>query len=178
MYNATIVISFIALAISAVTAMIAANSARTSREKLRLGVKTKSDFQNLLNAANSLDSKFGKVQSVSLFSHAGDINGPVFHDQSGHPSQFMSISEISGLHVNWSSTASALFYGCNTAANFAQDFADAQRVPAYGYEGYASFSGSRNTVSKWYVLDPYNIDLYLVDKRGTGLERHDPDEPK
>jgi hypothetical protein len=46
------------------------------------------------------------------------------------------------LKVNWSGSATARFYGCNTAVNFAQNFANAQRVPTFGYEGYAYFSNS------------------------------------
>ncbi len=142
---------------------------------LLLGVKTKSDFQNLLNAANSLDSKFGQVQSVSLFSHAGDQSGPIFHDQNGKPSQFSS-SELSGINVNWSNSATASFYGCNTGVNFTRDFANAQQVPAYGFMGGVDFSGSPDTKSKGYVLNPYNRDLYMIDVQEKGLQRQDPDE--
>jgi hypothetical protein len=55
--------------------------------------------------------------------------------------QFTS-SELAKLKVNWSGTATAKFYGCNTAQNFCQNFANTQRVPSYGYDRYAYFSSN------------------------------------
>jgi hypothetical protein len=67
------------------------------------GVKTKEDFQNLLTAAGKIEEQFGKTTSVSLFSHAGNLDGPVFHDASRHPSQ-LTQGELANLKVNWAPT--------------------------------------------------------------------------
>lgn len=103
------------------------------------GVKTKEDFAGAIKEANALGEKFGQVGEISLYAHAGRDDGPVFHESGGRATQFSS-RELNGLSVNWEGGACARFYGCNTAMNFAQCFADAQRVLAYGYEGYAYFS--------------------------------------
>ena len=103
-------------------------------------MKTKEDFANVIKEANGLEKKYGKVEQVTLYSHAGKEEGPVFHDGvDGGPTQFTK-SELAHLKVNWSSTAIAKFYGCYTGLHFAQDFADAQGVPSYGYDRYAYFS--------------------------------------
>ena len=136
------------------------------------GVKTKEDFQNLLNSAASVSDQFGKTSNVSLFSHSGDLDGPVFHDAAGHPSQ-MTQGDMSNLKVNWSSNATASFFGCRSADNFAQNFANAQHVRTFGFLGGVDFSGKPNTVSKWYVLTG-QFQRYMVDKGEQGLKERDP----
>ncbi len=106
------------------------------------GVYAKDDFKNLLQDANSLEKQFGQVEQVTLFAHSGPSEGPVFHDRTTGKGDQFKTSELAGLKVNWSSTASATFIGCNTADNFTQRFADAQNVPTYGYDKYAYFSSS------------------------------------
>jgi hypothetical protein len=103
------------------------------------GVKTKEDFKDLLKTANGLEKTFGKVAQISLYSHSGEDKGPVFHDGGGSPTQFEK-SELAALKVNWSGSGTARFYGCNTAQNFCQNFANAQRKTAYGYDRSAYFS--------------------------------------
>jgi RHS repeat-associated protein len=106
------------------------------------GVKTKEDFGGVLKEANGLEKQFGKVEQVTLYSHAGADLGPTFHDGIDNgPTQF-SQAELSNLKVNWSSSAIAKFYGCYTGMNFAQNFANAQGVPTYGYDRFAYFSSS------------------------------------
>jgi RHS repeat-associated protein len=124
------------------------------------GVYSKDDFKNVLKEANSLDKKFGKVEQVTLFSHAGEGQGPVFHDSrlGGSSTQFTN-QELAGLKVNWSGSASASFIGCNTGINFAQNFANAQGVTTYGYDKYAYFSSRRDKM----VPDPGPRDpVYLI----------------
>jgi RHS repeat-associated protein len=136
------------------------------------GVKTKEDFQNLLSSAAKVSDQFGQTSSVSLFSHSGDLDGPVFHDAAGHPSQ-MTKGEMSNLKVNWSSNATASFFGCRSADNFAQNFANAQHVRTFGFVGGVDFSGNPNSVSKWYVLTG-QFQRYMVDKGEQGLKERDP----
>ena len=136
------------------------------------GVKTKEDFQNVLNSAAKMADQFGKTTNVSLFSHAGDIDGPVFHDASGHASQFTQ-SELSNLKVNWGANSTASFYGCSTADNFAQHFANAQSVRSFGFLGGVDFSGRADSVSKWYLFNG-QFDRYMVDKGEKGLQERDP----
>ncbi|MBX3280810.1 MAG: RHS repeat-associated core domain-containing protein, partial [Acidobacteria bacterium] len=107
------------------------------------GVYSKQDFKNILNQANGLEKEYGKVAQVSLYSHAGTGQGPVFHDARTGGVQFTQ-QELSDLRVNWSGSASASFYGCHTGVNFAQNFANAQGVPTYGYNEYAYFSSKRD----------------------------------
>ena len=125
-------------------------------------MKTKADFQNVLNSAAKIADQFGKTTNVSLFSHAGDQSGPVFHDASGHATQFTQ-HELSNLQVNWGANSTASFYGCSTANNFAQNFADAQRVRSFGFLGGVDFSGRPDSVSEWYLFNG-QFDRYMVDK--------------
>jgi RHS repeat-associated protein len=134
---------------------------------LLAGVKTKEDFAKVIKEANGLQKQYGKVEQISLYSHAGSKDGPVFHDQGGNPTQF-SQGEISNLRVNWSGSAGARFYGCYTGKNFAQNFANAQRVPAYGYDRYAYFSTSpdkrtSNDTGRLYLIatDGYENGTWL-----------------
>jgi RHS repeat-associated protein len=107
------------------------------------GVKTKADFAAAMKHANGMFKQFGKVGEVSLFSHAGWHDGPVFHDVGGKATQFTP-SELGRIAVNWSESAHACFFGCNTGVRFDHLFATSQRVPTYGFFGYASFSSNPN----------------------------------
>ena len=49
------------------------------------------------------------------------------------------MKSLAGLNINWERGGQAYFFGCNTA-NFAQNFADAQGVTAWGYNEFAYFS--------------------------------------
>jgi RHS repeat-associated protein len=104
------------------------------------GVRTKDDFRDVLKAANALEKTYGKVEQVSLFAHAGPNDGPAFHAAHSTTPEFFTKSELAGLSVNWSGTADARFYGCRTSINFAQNFANAQGVPSYGYDRFTYFS--------------------------------------
>lgn len=104
------------------------------------GVETKSDFAAALKEASGLEATFGKVGQVSLFSHAGPVDGPTFHTSQG-ASTWLRQTELRGLDVNRESGAKAYFYGCNTALNFAGNFARAQGVSTYGHTG-SSFPSS------------------------------------
>ncbi|MEW6362160.1 MAG: hypothetical protein AB1477_08610 [Acidobacteriota bacterium] len=107
---------------------------------LVVGVKTKADAQAAFDKAAGMEKDYGKVQQVQIFSHA-DKDGPVFHNaQTGKGEQWTS-SEVSNLRINWDSGGEGYFFGCNTAA-FAQTFANAQNVTAYGYDRFAYFSSS------------------------------------
>lgn len=136
------------------------------------GVKTKEDFQNVLNAAAKIADRFGATSSVSLFSHAGEKDGPTFHTSDGKSTWF-SPTELSNLKVNWSSNATATFYGCRTAENFAQNFANAQGVNTFGFLGGVDFSGRPDSVSKWYLVNG-QFEMYMVDKGEKGLQERDP----
>jgi RHS repeat-associated protein len=139
------------------------------------GVKTKQDFENALTDAGKLEKTYGKVEQVSLFSHSGVGQGPVFHDSSGKAVQFTT-SELASLKVNWSGSAEAKFYGCNTAQNFCQNFANAQGVPSYGYDRYAYFSSSPskregpNSTGPLYLIaaDGWENGGYWRHIRGSG----------
>jgi RHS repeat-associated protein len=125
------------------------------------GVKTKADFSSVLKEANSLEKSFGKVRELNLISHSGRDQGPVFHTGNGMPIQF-SKNELKELSINWESGASASFFGCRTGLNFAQDFANSQKVTSYGFEGFTYFSGS----SKQRVDPSSQGPLYMIDAPG------------
>jgi RHS repeat-associated protein len=157
------------------------------------GVKTKADFAAVLKEANGLEKQFGKVEQVTLYSHAGAADGPTFHDAIDNgPTQFTR-GEVSNLKVNWSKSAIAKFYGCYTGANFAQNFANAQGVPAFGYDRYAYFSSSvdkrtgPNSTGRLYLIatDGYENGTWLKYMMGNSeaypMVRRDPprkDKPR
>lgn len=125
---------------------------------LEAAVSSIKDFANVINQANGMEKQFGKVGEVDLFSHSGDASGPNFnygHNRQGGPhySNEMNIGALLSLHINWASNAQAGFYGCNTAAsyagaaNFAQQFANVQRVPTFGFTTVSNFSHSPNSIS-------------------------------
>jgi len=154
---------------------------------LLAAVKTKEDFAGIIKEANGLQKQYGKVEQISLYSHAGRQDGPVFHDQGGNPTQF-SQRELSNLRVNWSASATARFYGCYTGMNFAQNFANAQRVPGYGYDRYAYFSTSpdkrtSNDTGRLYFIatDGYENGTWLKYMRGNSesypMVRRNPAPP-
>ena len=146
------------------------------------GVETKSDFALAVGYANSLQDKWGKVAEVSLVSHSGSLDGPIFQWQSpfaGAQQAQFEPGEVSELTVNWDKSARAVFLGCHTADNFAQDFADAQGVPTYGYTDPASFSGRPDSLSKSYFMKslmglPDSGRRYLIPANAGGLVRRNP----
>jgi RHS repeat-associated protein len=126
------------------------------------GVKTKEDFKAVIREANGLNKQFGKVEQIDLYSHAGHNDGPAFHTADGSGVTFFSQSELSSMRVNWSSSAFAKFYGCYTSLNFAQNFANGQRVPAYGYDRFAYFSSRVDKRESFGSTGP----LYLIATDG------------
>ncbi len=130
---------------------------------LLVGVRTKEDAQNAFDKAAGMEKDFGKVQQVQIFSHAGQA-GPVFHP-SGTGNEANGVQwtnqEVNNLKINWDSGGKAYFSGCNTA-NFAQTFANAQNVTAFGYDRYAYFSSSPNSRSGSSSSGP----LYLIAADG------------
>ncbi len=125
------------------------------------GVQSKADFAAAIDEANGLGEQYGDVGALSLFSHAGPDDGPVFHDSSGQASQFTA-SELGDLSINWEAGASAQFYGCNTADRFAQLFANEQGVSTFGYEGYAYFSSTADRR----VAPQASGPLYMISAPG------------
>jgi RHS repeat-associated protein len=103
------------------------------------GVTTKKEVETAIEDANDLESTYGQVGELGLYSHAGPEDGPVFEYGMPDSSQFTP-SEVSNLNIGWESGATARFFGCNTADSFAQMFADKQGVTTYGFEGYGYFS--------------------------------------
>jgi hypothetical protein len=129
------------------------------------GVSSLKDFQGVINQANGMEKQFGKVGEVDLFSHAGGVDGPNFnygHNKPGgtHYTNEQNMAGLLGTKVNWASNAQAGFYGCNTAtatlgaSNFAQQFANAQHVPTYGFSSPANFSSSPNSIN---LFDYFHI---------------------
>jgi RHS repeat-associated protein len=105
------------------------------------GVRTKADFARTLADARSLESKYGRVGELSMFSHAGPKDGPTFHHNVAPLEQF-SKSDLQSMNVNWEWWGAAKFFGCNTGLGFTQRFANAQGVTAYGFSSFAGFSGN------------------------------------
>jgi len=64
--------------------------------------------------------------------------------------------------INWEPYSCAYFYACNSANGFAQDFATAQDVVTFGYEGYANFSSDRSRRAYVRSGDP----VYMVYAAG------------
>ncbi|MGH9879399.1 MAG: RHS repeat-associated core domain-containing protein, partial [Nitrososphaerales archaeon] len=136
------------------------------------GVKTKEDFKNLLDrtaAGSGIERDYGQVANVSLVSHGAPISGPYFQwgtTNSEQPKEF-----LKSLSINWdrSGGSCATFSGCNTA-NFAQEFADVQRVPAHGFDSGTSISGTYPNKSKSYLLTDIFVDgpHYMVKRDGGG----------
>lgn len=135
-------------------------------------VSSMADFKALLKEANGLDSKSGQIGSLTLFSHGGPADGPRLATRMspgatekdwqfyGHEAQ------LRQLKINWAAGATAEFFGCNTAVNFTQWFANAQGVPSFGFDTPTSMSGSPDGKSKMYMFQPWNPNLYLVSRYG------------
>jgi RHS repeat-associated protein len=146
-------------------------------------VRIKDNFKFAAEEANSMEKQFGKVELLALFSHSGPVHGPSFDGATPEARQFKNIlQELTGLKINWSATATAKFYGCNTAVNFAQNFANIQNVPTYGFDTFSSVSSSPTEKSKKYWFNPwYDGPLYYIGRDGRPMVRRDPkpkDEPK
>ncbi len=145
------------------------------------GVSSKDDFINLLKDANKLESQFGRVGNVSLVSHGGPNDGPVFPqaDSAGTRQFLGGEAELGKLNIGWTLSGEANFYGCNTAVNFAQRFANAQGVRTWGFDNYSSFSNTPHYKDKGYLLNfGNNWDLYMVTRDGRRMVKRDPLEPK
>jgi RHS repeat-associated protein len=147
------------------------------------GVNTKEDFEGVVMEANGLETQFGKIQEVALVSHAGRDDGPIFPGgKTTEERQYMdATTRLPQLWFNFSSTAEAKFMGCNTALKFCQNFANAQRVPAWGFDDFSSISSSPDKKSKGYWFYPYKGPLYMVRDDGKGMVRRDPspkDKPR
>jgi RHS repeat-associated protein len=145
-------------------------------------VSTKTDFKALLKDANNLESKFGKIGSLSLFSHGGPTDGPRFARNSPGATQkdwqfYGGEAELRGLNINWEKGSNAQFFGCNTAVHFTQRFANAQGTPAWGFDTSTSFSGDPNRKSKTYLLQPWNPNIYMTGRDGRSMVRRDPQRP-
>ena len=121
------------------------------------GVSTKAEFSDVLAEANALDPTYGDVGELSLFSHAGPEDGPVFPGEASGSKQFTA-AEVGALAINWAWDGSARFFGCNTADNFAGLWSSEQGFDAYGYDGYAYFSSNPNYRANPQPTGP----LYLI----------------
>jgi RHS repeat-associated protein len=125
------------------------------------GVGSVADFGKAVEEANGLGSKFGGMHELSLFSHSGRYDGPIFHDARGNE-QNLDWRTLD-FNVNWESGGSARFYGCTTAASgFAKAFAHAQSVPAYGFGHHTYFSSDPNERVGVREGGP----LYMIDALG------------
>jgi RHS repeat-associated protein len=128
------------------------------------GVTTKDDFKSALAAANKAGLSSGGVQQVNMFSHAGALNGPVFHGgtvgpTNSHGSTQFGSSELNSLPgLTWSQGASATFYGCRTT-NFAGQFASTEGVSSFGTTGPSYFSSRPDRLSSFGGTG----SLYLID---------------
>jgi hypothetical protein len=136
-------------------------------------VKTKEDFEGVVMEANQQEKEFGKVEQVALVSHAGPEHGPIFEYGTPRQDQYFDPSkQLPKLWFNWSQTAEAKFFGCNTAVKFAQNFANAQHVPTWGFDTFSSISSNPNKKTKGYWLNPfYKGPLYMVGNDGRGMVR-------
>lgn len=124
------------------------------------GVASKESFAKVIKEANGLQSTFGKVGQVNMFSHGGPAHGPMF--QQGTASQSQDPGFLASVRVNWDRGGSACFFACNSGVNFTQMYATAQGVSAYGYEASASFSSTPNEWSLIRSTGP----VYLIQTSG------------
>ena len=133
---------------------------------LLLGVNSVEALETAIKRAAALGEKFGKIGEVALFSHAGPEDGPLF--RSGGSRSYTNEQDkyrLLSLAITWESPSSiAGFYGCNTA-EFAQMFADAQRVSTYGFDDGTTFSSRPDTKNYGYVGGRAS-ELYMLTQRG------------
>ena len=87
-------------------------------------------------------------------------------------------SELGRLKVNWAPSAEARFYGCKTAVNFCQRFANSQRVPAWGFDTDSSFSGAPGSKSKMVCPNAVESRSLLVGQDDRGMVIRRPAPPK
>ncbi len=135
------------------------------------GVNTKEAFLGAIKEANGLDKQFGKVQELSIFSHSGTRDGPIFRGgRTPNESQFIDRKEITkeNLQINWSSTAVANFYGCHSN-DFAREFGKAQSVDTRGFTGTTSVSRDPHEFLQWLP----GFDGYQVQPVGQNLNTRD-----
>jgi RHS repeat-associated protein len=141
------------------------------------GVKTKGDLKELLDFANSVENPFGKVEQLSIVSHAGPGDGPIFQHGTPQQDQYFDRGEIRGLHVNWSATASACLYSCRAGMGFAQEFADLQGVRTGAFDGFGRIVGYRNgtwPLNKGYLFRLNPGPLYMEGTRTPQLKWFNP----
>jgi RHS repeat-associated protein len=138
-------------------------------------VSTKAQLEGLMNTANSLGDKYGPVDELSIYSHSGDVNGPIFPlDPGGRADNQYYPNELAPFqNLNWGPNAKANFYGCH-AANFAQYFANATGVSSYGYASSTGFSRSPNSYNMVYSLELglYGGPLYMVSVDGSPMRHY------
>jgi RHS repeat-associated protein len=144
------------------------------------GVNSFDSFKSVINTANGMEKQFGKVAEVDLFSHAGDRDGPNFNEGTNRPggphySNEQNAAGLESLHINWDASGQAKFFGCYTA-DFAQWFANSQRVPTYGFPGYSGFSSFPNFRDYGYVFG-LGSGLYMTTRDGRPPVRKDPSQP-
>jgi len=102
-------------------------------------VQTKDDFKNVVQNLGNYEKPYGKVEQLTLFSHGGPLEGPIFHVQTptGWKEDQFKPDEWRGLpKINFSKTATADLMMCHTAEpqnGYAQAFADTQGVPTRGF---------------------------------------------
>jgi hypothetical protein len=151
-----------------------------SKDKLIIkGVTTKADFVAALQEASGMEEKYGKIEQLAMFSHGGPLDGPVFEQGvRGKHSQYYTPSEdLKSLPLfNWSETAEAKFFACNSGFIWSQAFADTQGIPTSGFTSGTSFSGTPDGKSKGYILaDVFYIGpLYMIPQDGKGMTRRLP----
>jgi RHS repeat-associated protein len=125
------------------------------------GVGSVADFNKAVQAANGLQKTFGGVKELSLFSHAGRHDGPIFHQGGGE--QNFNWNALGSLDMNWEAGATARFYGCNTSkCGFTQAFANAQGVLTFGF-GHSVYFSSDPTQRAGV---PEGGPLYMIDALG------------
>ncbi len=142
------------------------------------GVNSFEGFKDVINTANGMEKRFGKVGEVDLYSHAGIQDGPNFnygHNRRGHYTNEQNAYGLESLHVNWDAAAQAKFFGCNTA-NFAQWFANGQHVPTYGFDTFSYPSSSPTSRNLMYKFG-FGSNMYWVTRDGRPPVRKDPATP-
>jgi len=121
------------------------------------GVRTRVEFESVVNTLG--DHSDGAIQELTIYSH-GALDGPIFHGADGKQEQYEDFME--NLDFHFAPHASANFMGC-TSAGFAQGFADAHRVNAYGFLTRTIFSGAPDTKTYTYLL---GLKEYTLGSKG------------
>ncbi len=133
----------------------------------------------LMNTANSLSDQYGPVDELSIYSHSGNLNGPIFPLDPGglNDNQYYADELGPFQNLNWGPNSRAMFYGCHSAS-FAKYFSDNVWVPSYGFPSGVDFSSNPN--QQEYVpgltlgINTYAGPLYMVGQDGTSMTRVGP----